>query len=202
MTVIVAARLKKGGIGLAADSLTTAGWEKEYADRTKLWSATPYALGAAGCVRTSQVIRHWTSWPKWRPDEDIDIEAFLVRSIVPAIRSAVKDTDRARPRTGARPPFGAARRAGRGRTRIDIELVLAWGDNLAVVSGNGAVVVPKSGRCAIGSGYAEALGHLGDQGPWSMSQIIEAARRATLTNLGCDGPISYMNTTDLQVEHA
>ena len=48
MTVIVAARLKKGGIGLAADSLTTAGWEKEYADRTKLWSATPYALGAAG----------------------------------------------------------------------------------------------------------------------------------------------------------
>ncbi len=188
MTVIVAARLKKGGIGLAADSLTTAGWQKEYAARTKLWAATPYALGAAGCVRTSQVIRHWTSWPKWRADEDLDLEAFLVRSVVPAVRDAVKDT--------------GVVRTDSGRERIESELVLAWGDNLAVISGNGAVVVPKVGRCAIGSGYAEALGHLGDQGPWSMSQIIEAARRATISNLGCDGPISYMNTNDLEVHQA
>ena len=179
MTVIVAARMKKGVV-IAADSLTSSGWEKLYADRSKLWTADQFAFGAAGCVRTSQVIRHHASWPKFRAAEDTDTEAFLVKSVVPAIRTAVTGT--------------GVTITTNGRESIDSELVIAWDDTLACVSGNGAVVVPLAGRAAIGSGYAEALGYLGDSGPWTIEQVVEAARRATLSAHGCDGRIDYVTT--------
>jgi ATP-dependent protease HslVU (ClpYQ) peptidase subunit len=185
MTVIVAAKAKGGGVILAADSQTTQGWLKEQNDRSKLWTADPYVFGAAGCVRTAQVVRHHTGWPKYRPDEDTDIEAFLVKSVVPAIRTAVKDTGVVRTTDGAE--------------HIDTQIIMAWRDHFAIVSGNGAVTTDITGRCAIGSGYAEALGHLGEKGPWTVAQVCEAARRATLSAHGCAGPIDYVTTTDLTI---
>lgn len=184
MTVIVAARLKKGVV-IAADAQTTAGWQKEYNDRSKLWVAGQYAFGAAGCVRTSQVVRHFASWPKYRPDEVTDIEAFAVREVVPALEAAVKDR-------------GVVINDA-GRTRVDMDMIATWGDHLLMIAGNGAVVNEMAGRCAIGSGATEALGYLGDKGPWTVEQVIEAARRSTLTNLGCSGRIDYVTTNDLTV---
>lgn len=184
MTIIVAARAKTGVI-IAADAQTTAGWLKEQLDRTKLWTSGQYAFGAAGCLRTSQVVKHWTTWPKHRPDEDPDVEAFLVKSVVPAIRTAVD---------GA-----GVKRTTNGVETIDTSLIMAWGDNLAEITGNGAVCIPATGRCAIGSGYAEALGYLGDRGPWTVQQVVTAAHRATISAHGCDGPISYISTTDLTI---
>jgi hypothetical protein len=181
VTVIVAARMKKGVV-IAADSLTTSSYEKVYSDRSKLWGVAPFVFGAAGCVRTNQVIRHHTAWPKFRPDEDTDTESFLVKSVVPAIRTGVN---------GA----GVTVTNG-GVESLDSELLIAWGDSLAWVAGNGAVGVPLVGRTAIGSGYAEALGYLGDKGPWTIEQVVEAARRATITAYGCDGRIDYVTTLD------
>jgi ATP-dependent protease HslVU (ClpYQ) peptidase subunit len=187
MTVIVTARTKTGVV-IAADSQTTQGWEKKQADRSKLWVSGKYAVGAAGCVRTSQVIKHYTTWPKYRPDEDTDIETFLVKQVIPAIRTAADGAGIVRNNNGIE--------------SIDSSIIIAWGTNIAEISHNNAVVVPKLGRAAIGSGYAEALGYLGDEGPWTVTQVIEAARRATISANGCDGPITYVTTDDLQVKEA
>jgi ATP-dependent protease HslVU (ClpYQ) peptidase subunit len=184
VTIIVAAKMKTGVV-IAADTQTTAGWEKIQGERSKLWTSDGYAFGAAGCLRTNQVIQHWTTWPKFRADEDTDVEKFLVKSIVPAIRSAVE---------------GAGVKAtSNGVDSLSSELLIAWGANVAQVSGNGAVVVPRHGRCATGSGYAEALGFLGDKGPWTVEQVVEAARRATISAHGCDGPIDYVTTIDNEI---
>lgn len=187
MTVIVAARTK-AGVVMAADSQTSAGWEKIQADRTKLWTSGEYLIGAAGCVRTAQVVRHFTTWPKWRPGEHDDLERFLVREIVPAIRQAVVGhgvvvTDK-------------------GSETLPVTLLVAWADNIAEVSGNGCALMPRSGRYAIGSGYAEALGALGEVGPWTRANVIEAARRATVTAHGCDGPIVWGDTKHLSIEES
>lgn len=186
MTVIVAARTKGNGVVMAADSQTTAGWEKIQADRAKLWVADQYLVGAAGCVRTAQVIRHFTTWPRWREGEDDDHESFLVKQVIPAIRRAVDGhgvLDTTKP-----------------VHRLEATLLVAWGDNIAEITGNGCALMPRSGRYAIGSGYAEALGALGDGGPWTRSQVVEAARRATITAHGCDGPIVVGDTKSLTIE--
>lgn len=186
MTVIVAARTKGSGVVMAADSQTSAGWEKIQADRTKLWTAGQYLVGAAGCVRTAQVVKHFTTWPKWRDGEDDDREAFLVKQIVPAIRRAVSDQ--------------GVLDTSKGVHTLAVTLLVAWGDNIAEISGNGCALMPRSGRYAIGSGAAEALGALGDAGPWTRAEVVEAARRSTITAHGCDGPIVVGDTRTLTIE--
>lgn len=189
MTVIVAARTKGNGVVMAADSQTSAGWEKIQADRAKLWTAAgQYLVGAAGTVRDAQVVKHYTQWPKFRPDEDTDLEAFLVKRLVPAIRTAVAG-------------HGIVRNDA-GRETIGVTLLVAWDDHIAEISGDGCALRPRSGRYAIGSGYAEALGSLGENGPWTRRDVLEAARRSTLTAHGCDGPIVYGDTRSLTIEEA
>ncbi len=185
MTVIAAARTRTGVV-MAADSQTSAGWEKIQPDRTKLWTSGQYLIGAAGNVRAAQVIKHYTTWPKWRPDEDDDVEAFLVKQIVPAIRRAVADSGIVKNHNGAE--------------TIPVSLLVAWGDNIADISGDYCALTPKSGRYAIGSGWAEAIGYLGDEGPWTRKDVVEAVRRSTITNLGCADPICVADTKALAVE--
>ena len=160
-------------------------WVKEQGTASKLWTADPYVIGAAGCVRTNQILKHFTSWPKYRADEVTDLEAFTVKEIVPALFAACADK--------------AILRTTHGQNHMDNEMVLAWGDHLYSISGNGAVVADVTGRTAAGSGRAEAVGYLGDKGPWTIEQVCEAAQRATLTNLGCSGPIDYVTTIDKTV---
>ncbi len=185
MTVIVAARTKSGVV-MAADSQTTAGWERiQAAERPKLWTDSGYLIGAAGNVRAAQVIKHHMTWPKFRPDEDTDLERFLVKRVVPAIREAVD---------GA----GIVENH-KGSDYIPVSLLIAWGDNIADISGDYCALMPKLGRYAIGSGYREALGHLGDEGPWKRNDVIEAARRSTITDNGCGGPIVVADTRSLTI---
>lgn len=186
MTVIVAALTKDQGVVMAADRLVTAGWEKQYHQAPKLWAAADqYAVGAAGTMRCAQVLKHHMDWPKYRPDEDADLEAFLVKSVVPAIRAAVKDRGIVKTEHGVE--------------SWDIWLLVAVGDHLASISADGCVIQATSGRMAIGSGSAEALGRLGTTGPWTQADVVDAARRAIQTNTGCDGPISVVDTNTLTV---
>ena len=182
MTIIVAARTKTG-VCIAADSQATRGWEKLQNEGSKLWVAGQYAIGAAGDLRTAQVIKHFTTWPKYRPEEDTDVEAFCVKSLTPAIRTAGE---------GA-----GVVRCLHGVTNMDAEFLMAWGTTIAGISSNGCVIVPTHDRHAIGSGYAEALGYLGTKGPWTVEQVCEAANRATISAHGCAGPIDHITTEGL-----
>lgn len=184
MTVVVAA-LTEQGVVMAADRQIHAGWQKQYHEQPKLWVNGKYALGAAGCMRTAQVLKHHVTWPKYRPDEDTDWEAFLVKTLVPAMWQGVKD-------------HGVVKN-NNGIDQLNSSLLLAVGDRIAEISGNGCAVTETAGRAAIGSGYAEALGALGTTGPWTEDQVIDAVRRASQTAVGVGGPISIVNTRTLDI---
>lgn len=184
MTVIVAATTAEG-VTMAADAQSTQGWRKKYHDQPKLWTRADFAIGAAGCSRTIQVVRHHVAWPKHRPDEDTDWEAWLVTKLVAAIRSGTKD-------------HGVVSNES-GIESINAETIVATGSQVAEVGGNGCVLTETCGRAAVGSGSTEALGRLGRAGPWTEADVIDAARRAIQTNMGCSGPISVVNTRDLVI---
>lgn len=188
MTVIVAAQTKADGVVVACDAQTTWGWQKLEANREKIWTTKQLVVGSAGSVRPAQIIQHHTDWPVFHADEDTHLEAFTIKRLLPAIRKALRDN-------------GALKKEAEVES-AEATLLLAWGDYLTVIAGDGAVVTPRPGRAAIGSGAQEALGYLGEDGPWTKTQVIEAARRATLTAVGCDGPIHYATTRSLAVEVA
>lgn len=185
MTVIVAAVTQTDGVVMAADRLITSGWEKRHHSVPKIWITDQFAIGSAGCLRAGQVVKHYAAWPKYRPDEDTDVERFLVKSVVPAIFDGAQGQGVVKEESGIR--------------SLGTSLLLATGDHLAEVSGNGSVVVETSGRMAIGSGYAEALGYLGAVGPWTEDDVVEAVRRAIRTARGCAGPISVVDTRSMQI---
>jgi len=79
-------------------------------------------------------------------------------------------------------------------------LLVATGRHLAAISSNGCVVQSLQGRMAIGSGYAEALGRLGDTGPWTEADVVDAVHRAIQTAVGVDGTVSVVDTKKLVVK--
>lgn len=171
---------------MAADSQVSSSWQRLRTTSAKIWASDGYLVGASGDLRAAQVIRHFTSWPKYRENEDTDAEAFAVRQLVPSIFTAADGKGITTTKDGIQ--------------SLPVTLIIAWKDNLVEVSGNGCVVVPPEGRLAIGSGCAEALGALGDAGPWVLEDIVTAARRAVITNLGCGGPICVADTKHLVIE--
>jgi hypothetical protein len=186
MTVIAAAKTIDGGVTLAADSQTSSGWTKDYKDSPKLWVDGLWAIGGAGRLRTTQVLKHHVLWPRYRPDED-DWEPFLVKEVVPAMVKALGLNGQLEKESNL--------------DHWDCSIVVANQDDLAVIYGDGCVWVPKV-RVAIGSGESEALGYLGDQAEYESADVIEAAQRATLTNMGCSGDIAWVDTRAYEVRYA
>jgi ATP-dependent protease HslVU (ClpYQ) peptidase subunit len=191
MTVVVAARTKNDGIVMASDSELTGGWQRSLNAVPKIWIVDERVMGSAGSVRAAQIVRHMVEWPDLWVDMEggfgpDDIERFMVKSVWPAIRYAADSN--------------GILESHRGKEHLDADFLIAYGDTLVEVYGDGSIVIPPSGRAAIGSGYAEALGHLGDDGPWSRAQVVKAARKARLTAVGVGGPIYVASTRDLMVE--
>lgn len=192
MTVIVGAITKKDGVVIAADSQTTSGGLKLDGDggRTKLWvdKERGYIFGSCGSVRHIQAVQYHVEWPKFRPDEH-ELVRFGVTEVVPAVRAGVEGHGVLREKSG-------------------IEHLQAWtimgldDESLLEVEGDFCVMPSINGRIADGSGYAEAYGSLGEKGPWTKDDVIEAARRATLTAQGVGGDIYYVSTKDLKIRKA
>jgi ATP-dependent protease HslVU (ClpYQ) peptidase subunit len=188
MTVIVAARTKKDGIVLAADSQESWGWKKLDEQDEKLWAeeAYGYILGACGSVRTAQVIRYYSDWPYPAPKQPL-LE-FAIKKIIPEVRQATFDH--------------GSQYHSKGLEMMDASVIMAWDDNLIVIDSDYGIFIPISGRIAIGSGESEALGSLGDTGPWTKEDVIEAARVASVSARGVGGAIYFATTKNLAVEKA
>ncbi|MGW3992211.1 hypothetical protein ACWEF6_01870 [Amycolatopsis sp. NPDC004772] len=182
MTVIVAARNPDGGVTVAADRQTSCGGSQFENSESKLWTAGKYILGCAGDVRAAQVLRYTAELPTYRPKEDTDWLRFVVTRVVPAMRSAL-----------------VGQLAEDDSFIGPISTLIANRGRFAVVYGNGAVLADRSGRTAIGSGELEALGYLGNEGPWTPADVVTAARRAAITDRGVSGPISVADTSSLEV---
>lgn len=186
MTVIAAAITRRDGVVIVGDSELTWDYTKDDDGSSKLWVAPQhqFIFGGCGNVRSMQVIKHWVDWPHFRDDHDV--EEFMVKEVVTRIREALQ--------------YHGAMSVSKRTESFDGSIIMAWQNNLAVIDDSFGVAIPASGRYAIGSGISEALGSLGNTGPWSKGDVIEAARRATLTALGVGGPLWVTTTRSLQVE--
>lgn len=185
MTVIVAAVTEDRGVVMAADQEVSGGWQKSLLASPKLWVDGQSVIGAAGELRMAQVLKHHVTWPKFRPNEDTDVEAWLIRIMIPAIRNGVDGHGIVKNSSGVESLGGS--------------LIYATGDHLAEIDSYCGVLTVTAGRLAIGSGYAEALGRLGDRGPWTEDDVVDAARRATQSARGCGGAISVVDTRNLTI---
>ena len=190
MTVIVAALTKNEGIVMACDSEIMAGWQKEIWEQPKIWSTSHALMGGCGSVRAAQVVRHLVDWPEnWPPIgcSAGEVERFFVREVWPKIADAcfVNGSLVVDQATNIQ--------------SIEGELLVAFNDVIVQIGSDGSIGLPSAQRAAIGSGYAEALGHLGDKGPWNRNKIIEAVRRAKISAVGVGGPIYVASSLDLDV---
>ena len=192
MTIIVGAITRKDGVVLAADSQTTSGGLKLDGDggRSKLWvdKEHGYIFGSCGMIRQIQVVQYHVEWPKWRPDEH-ELVRFGVTEIVPAIRAGVEGHGVLKEKSGV-------------ETLDACTIIGLDNENLLEVESDFCVMPSVNGRIADGSGYAEAYGSLGEKGPWTKDDVIEAARRATLTANGVGGDIYWVSTKDLKIRKA
>lgn len=190
MTVIAAALTRRDGVVVASDSMITSGWKEmtEGTQKLKVIKDRGYVLGFAGYVRPGQVIQNHVSWPKFRPEETDDHLAWAICEVVPAMRAALDAHN--------------ALRTSDGRDNSGVEILMAWEDHICVIGSDFSVVEAPSGRTAIGSGEAEALGALGDEGPWTKAAVIESVRRSSLTASGVGGPIWVASTKTLEIEEA
>lgn len=190
MTVIVGALTRKDGIVLAADSeLSYGSWQKEDGFPSKLWVDREhgYIFGGCGTLREIQVLQYHVEWPKFRPNEH-ELMKFAITEVVPSIRSGIADH--------------GILNTSKGVESLDSSFIMAWDENLIGVYTDFAVTEGVNGRIAMGAGYAEAYGSLGENGPWTKDDVIEAARRATLTAQGVGGDIYYVSTKDLKIRKA
>lgn len=187
MTVLAAAITRLDGVVIAADSEISWDYTKSHEGSGKLWvdRERKFAFASCGDVRAAQVIQHWTDWPEFRDYHQNDIERFVIREVVPAIREALNDH-------GSLSVSKSVETFGAG-------LIMAWGNNLVAIDEDFSVLIPTSGRWAMGSGLSEAFGSLGEDGPWTKNDVIKAARVSTKTAAGVGGNIWYVSTRSLEV---
>lgn len=192
MTVIVAALTEHGkgksktqAITVASDTQITGGWEKTTGAYPKIWDYEGRMIfGAAGLVAAWQAVKHNASWPHY--PESQDWEEWLVLQVRPTLIEHIN--------------YAGVLYQRRGVMDTNAAFIVAVGTNLASIDCVGGVVVPARNCAAIGSGYSEALGSLGDgSGPWKPKDVIKAAFNAAQINLGCGPPIYWANTIDYEV---
>ncbi len=73
----------------AADSAAASGNEIYTLETEKVFKRDGYLFGYCASYRIGQILRHCVQLPEY-PEEATDMEGFMVRALVPAIRKAVE----------------------------------------------------------------------------------------------------------------
>ena len=190
MTVLAAAITKMEGVVIAADSQIT--WDSLKSDEGpgKLWvdKDRKFIFGGCGSIRAMQVIQHWTEWPEFRNFHRYNVERFVIRDIIPAMREALNE-------------HGALESSKKVET-FGAGIIMAWENVIVVIDEDFSIILPISGRWAMGSGAGEAFGRLGDEGPWTKGDVIKAARNASKTAVGVGGDIWYVTSKSMEIVQA
>lgn len=187
MTVIAAAITKQDGVVVAVDSQISWDYSKSDEGPSKVWIERDrkYLFASCGAVRAAQVIRHWTEWPELRFWHRDDIEKFIVKDVIPPMRESLSE-------------HGALQSSKKIDT-FGAGIIMAFDNVLVAIDEDFSVTIPESGRWAMGSGASEAFGSLGDEGPWTRRDVINAAKIASKTALGVGGDIYYATTKSLEI---
>ncbi len=131
-------------ITLGADSAAGGSGDEIYTlDMRKVFARGQYLFGACGSPRVGQVLRYQAELPE--PPASADLEPFLVRELVPAIRTAVEDEGLASP--------------GRAFLGEKTALLVGCRGRLWCITSD-LTVIPEHPFAAIGSGRLRAYGAL------------------------------------------
>lgn len=145
MTTVVAVE-RNGDVEFAADSQVSAGWRKSPNSFTKVFSNNGVVFGFAGSVRIANLLK-WFDCPEPPKSKKVDdLERWLVRNLVPALSRALDDA--------------LALRVDSNEADTSSLILVAVNGRCFELSGDFSVVREGSGRYAIGSGQAYALGAL------------------------------------------
>ncbi len=130
-------------VTLGADSAAGTGEEIYTLETRKVFARGPYLFGVSGSFRVGQIMRFRAELPE--PPPSTDLEPFLIRELVPAIRRVVTEE-------------GAA---GSGPTILGAKTTILLGcrGQLWCVTNN-LTVIRESPFAAIGSGRLRAYGAL------------------------------------------
>lgn len=87
MTTIIFKESKKGNVKVAYDSCVTMGSRTEELEFDKVFVNAGHVFGVAGALRDSNIIRYADLPPI--PDEEWDIDRWVVKKLVPALINAL-----------------------------------------------------------------------------------------------------------------
>jgi len=156
MTTIVAVTTAKG-VKFAWDSQTT--WQyRAMLGAVKVFQNGPVTFGVAGLGRALDVLKYMGVPDRKEYEPDFDNEAWIVRSLVPAIIKEFKGVD-----VGESDSFSTEAHA-----------IISVGGDTGYLSGNLSFVRDESGTYAVGSGSQYALGALSAGA--SPKKAVEIAR--------------------------
>ncbi len=173
---------KKDGVVLASDSSIESSIIKATDYDGKIWADGEYVIGAAGELRTLQVVKHFFNLPEFKSYFSYDIEKFLVREVIPPLKEVLREHE--------------VLEVSKKVTSSSLSLVVGWDKYICLIEENFTVFIPSSKRIATGSGMAQSLGSLDNKinNKWTKKDIIRAVINAQLTAPGVGGNIYMVST--------
>jgi len=160
VTCVVAVSRRTSAL-LAADTQGTTPTTYQRADRadTKVFNLAPWlAIGGSGSYRAIQIVRYHIDARDWSLPAEHDRHGWAVTTLVPALRTALRDN--------------GALRVENGVEQGDTYLV-AVGRSIFIVYSDWQVAAPRTPYAAIGAGDDIAVGYL--------AAGIEAGKRLTIS---------------------
>lgn len=175
VTTIVAVQ-EKGNVVFASDSQTSWGSRKSYS-ADKVFVNGSLLIGAAGDVRVSNVFET-AELPQ--PDASFkrrgDVYRWLISTLVPALQKVLEEA--------------GTLTSENGETRNRGAFLVAANNQVFELSSDFAVTTERSGRYAIGSGGAVAIGALS-----AGASPREAVKIATLHDAYSGGTVTVKNSS-------
>lgn len=152
MTCIAAAVDPDGTIHMGSDAVSLQGGCVRIDRRSKVFRVGPFLFGVAGAQRVSQILEQ-TFEP---PGITGDLDAYMVRELVPALRKHMDQEG------------GEIKRESE-RTRFDGNCVIGIAGRLFEIDSGYAVVSPRSPFYAIGCASQEAMAAM-----FTARELVEA----------------------------
>lgn len=172
MTCVVAVECPEG-VWLGCDSRVTVDDAPETRDtwaRTKFFARGELLIGFAGKIGPCQVVQHIATWRG--PKRGEDPEAWLVRAVAPAIRTACHANDML---------------DADGNLRADF--LLCYRGRVWTLAMDHSLVTSQYGYAAIGSGFPWAQGSLcSTEGEPARQRLHKALKAAARHGAGVAGP--------------
>ena len=138
---------------MASDSMSVVGWTANGVATPKLWRVGPFLMGGSGELRAQQIVRyeleaHIRADPtaRWEGLSEATVEEYLVRSLVPTLRTILSMRNRLKNDAGLE--FS------------DNHFLIAWRSRLFTIWGDFGVEAVPDGYGAVGSARDIALGAL------------------------------------------